>query len=266
MGLRCHKKSYLRLTMDVCTRIKADDLRTFLSTKVIDSKYLDNYRVNNVYPALKKFVIGDGETLDGEALQQEVFPTSKYHYDVFISHSHNDLELITKFAAYLEKQCGLSVFLDSYVWKSADGLLRRLDDKYCKDKDGKHYIYKRRNYSTSHVHAMLSMAIMEMIDKTHCSVFVESENSLKLHNLKPTTKAMTLSPWIYEEICMMKYIRPKHQITDTIQKSFSLNEELQIAHSVDVSKLFPITLFQLKDLDKSRSKWLEALYKAIFAI
>ena len=151
--------------MDICTRIKADDLRKFLSTKVIDSKYLDNYRVNNVYPALKKFVIGDGETLDGEALQQEVFPTSKYHYDIFISHSHNDLELVTKFAAYLEKQCGISVFLDSYVWKSADGLLRRLDDKYCKDKDGKHYIYKRSNYSTSHVHAMLSMAILEMIYK-----------------------------------------------------------------------------------------------------
>ena len=110
------------------------------------------------------------------------------------------------------------------------------------------------------------MAILEMIDKTHCSIFVESENSLKLHNLKPTTKAMTLSPWIYEEICMMKYIRPKHHITDTIQKSFSLNEELQIAHSVDVSKLFPITLFQLKDLDKSRSKWLETLYNAILAI
>lgn len=85
---------------------------------------------------------------------------------------------------------------------------------------------------------MLSMAILEMIDKTHCSVFIESENSLKLHNLNSTTKAMTLSPWIYEEICIMKYIRPKRHIADTLQKSFSMNEELQIVHSIDVSKLF----------------------------
>lgn len=249
--------------MDICTRITADDLRSFLSSKVIDTKYLENYRAKKVYPALKKFIIGNGETLDGEALQQEVFPTSNYHYDVFISHSHNDLDLATKFAAYLEKQCGLSVFLDSYVWKSADGLLLRLDDKYCKDKDGKHYIYKRRNYSTSHVHAMLSMAILEMIDKTRCSIFVESENSLKLYNLKSTTKAMTLSPWIYEEICMMKYIRPKHRIADSIEKGFSVNESFEIAHTIDISKLIPITFPQLRALDCKKDKWLEFLFELL---
>lgn len=246
--------------MDICARITADDLRVFLSTKTLDTSYLENRRVNKVYPALKKFIIGDGITLEGEALQQDVFPTDKHQYDVFISHSHNDLELVTRLVAYLEKECGLSVFLDSYVWKSADGLLRYIDDKYCKDTDGKHFIYKRRNFSTSHVHAMLSMAILEMIDKTTCSIFVESENSLKLSNLKPTTKAVTLSPWIYEEICMMKYIRKRHLIRDSIEKSFSVNEGLEIAHAVDISKLFPISVAQLRALDLKKNKWLEQLY------
>ena len=262
MGLSGHQKSYLRLAMDICTRIKADDLRLFLSAKAVDTKYLESRRSKVVYPALKQVVIGDGVTLDGDALKQEVFPTDKHHYDIFISHSHNDLELVTKFAAYLEKECKLSVFLDSYVWKSADGLLRCLDDRYCKDTDGKHYIYKRRNYSTSHVHAMLSMAIMEMIDKANCCIFVESENSIKLSHLKQTTKAVTLSPWIYEELSMLSHMRPRHRILDAIEKSFSVNESLEIVHSVDVSKLFPLLLDQLRE-DKNRSKWLQALFRAI---
>jgi len=247
--------------MDICTKINADELRLCLSTKTIDTKFLENRRRLLIYPTLRKYIVGDGKTLDGDALKKEVSPTDKHHYDIFISHSHNDLELVTKFAAYLEKECGLSVFLDSYAWKSADALLKRIDDDYCKTNDGKHYIYKRRNYSTSHVHAMLSMAILEMIDKTQCSVFVESENTLKLSNLKPTTKAETLSPWIYEELCMMKYVRRGSRI---IEKGFSVNEGFEISHTVDVNSLIPISLAQLRTLDSSKNEWLEKLFGLVF--
>lgn len=48
-------------------------------------------------------------------------------------------------ASWLQKYCKLNVFLDSQVWKSADGLLLEIDDNHCKNKGTGNYIYKRRN-------------------------------------------------------------------------------------------------------------------------
>lgn len=173
--------------------------------------------------------------MDGGALQEEIFPTDKFGFDIFLSHSHKDLELAKSFASYLDTK-GIRVFLDSYIWKSADGLLQKIDDRYCKDTDGKHYIYKRRNYSTSHVHAMLTMAILVMIVKTQYSIFIESNNSIVLKNLGNTNKAMTLSPWCYEELSIMKTLPAS---SDIIEKSFS-NESIsfEIAYPAGTEKGF----------------------------
>lgn len=52
---------------------------------------------------------GDQIKIDADYVQQNIFPDYK-KYDVFISHSHRDLELVQKFAYYLRHTLKLKVF------------------------------------------------------------------------------------------------------------------------------------------------------------
>lgn len=54
---------------------------------------------------------------------------------------------------------------------------------------------------------MLSMAIMEAIDRCDFSIFIESGNSVDLDLSDIST--LTLSPWIYEELHMMTTIEER---------------------------------------------------------
>lgn len=55
-------------------------------------------------------------------------------------------------------------------------LLREIDEKYCRHSNGTSFDYDKRNYSTSHVHMMLSIALSRMIDKCESVFFLNSEN------------------------------------------------------------------------------------------
>lgn len=59
-------------------------------------------------------------------------------------------------------------------------MLRQIDDKYCRNKTGDTYNYDRRNYSTSHVHMMLSTALTEMMNISECIMFFNTPNSVSV--------------------------------------------------------------------------------------
>lgn len=147
-------------------------------------------------------------SIDGSKLSDEWFPNLKA--DIFISHSHKDLKKVKRIAVWLEKNMNLSAFIDSSVWGSADELLKEIDDRYSVlkyDDRGKPitYNYGVRNYTTAHVHMMLSTALMEMIDSTECILFINTPKSIKLTDYQ---ERKTKSPWIYNEL----------KITDIVQK------------------------------------------------
>lgn len=252
-------------------RLKADLLQSYLDQfelyNELKAADIDKKRLK-VYKQLKNFE-GAGGVIDGKALQNYVFPNGKVNdYDIFISYSHkeNDEKLVKRFVAYLQDYCGLKVFLDYYVWKSADSLLKKIDDRYCKTRDSKHYIYGRRNYSTSHVHAMLSMAIMDIINKTECCIFLDSDHSIHMDGLNNTNKARTLSPWIYEELSFMRYLPIQQTILRT--KMFSSGMEnlfegvqLKVAHEADMKGFLPMDEIDLSLLAHyGETKGLDALY------
>lgn len=124
-------------------------------------------------------------------------------------------------------------------------MLRRIDDRYCKSRENVHYIYGRWNFSTSHVHAMLSMAIMDIINKTECRIFLDSGHSIQMKSLENASKARTLSPWLYEELSFMRYLPTQTVMRRTKYFSSDLENlfegaELKIAHEVEFKGFLPI--------------------------
>lgn len=221
---------------------------------------------NDFYNRILSEVTENG-IIDGSNLSKLVFPFDREQYDVFISYSHNDEDDAEYLYHYLQSQ-GLNCFLDSTIWHSADNLLRKIDNKYCLNKDGKHYDYRKRNFSTSHVHAMLSMAMLEAINRSECCIFLKSNNSVTLED---GIENQTLSPWIYEEITyakMCKITLPERFRLRKI-KMFSdggpvgllesVSDNLRIAYNIDLKDFQEITH---KDLFYgSHTKILDSIYR-----
>ena len=158
--------------------------------------------------SLKEFIY-DNNHIDGTSMKSNWFEIK--NVDVFISHSHKDINKVKAFAGWLYDKFGLTAFIDSCAWGYCDDLLKEIDDKHCKIKNGESYDYNLRNYTTSHVHMMLSTALTEMIDNTECVMFYNTPNSVSLvddlNALKEKNKEITLSPWIYYELAMTSLVR-----------------------------------------------------------
>lgn len=157
---------------------------------------------------LKAFLLDSGH-IDGTALKNHWFRATEA--DIFISHSHQDVDKAIAIAGWLKEEFGLTAFIDSCVWGYSDDLLKLIDEKYCKHSDGKTFDYQLRNYTTSHVHTMLSAALLEMIDKTECLLFYNTPHSICLKNEleKVSNGEKTLSPWIYYELSTANSIKPR---------------------------------------------------------
>lgn len=164
----------------------------------------------DVQECLSNYITEDG-VIRGSDLKNHWFSVTPK--DVFISHSHNDLSKVQAFAGWLHEIFGIEAFIDSCSWGYCDDLLRKIDNRYCYDSKSKTYNYKLRNYTTSHVHMMLSTALAEMIDKTECLIFFNTPNSINMeHELGQIKKKgkSTLSPWIYHELSMTTMLEPKN--------------------------------------------------------
>lgn len=176
-----------------------------------------------VINCLEKYISEDGN-IDGTRLKDDWFTISKK--DVFISHSHKDIEKVKVFAGWLHEVFGLNVFIDSCTWGCCDELLKKIDDKYCRKNNSRAYDYNLRNYTTSHVHMMLSIALTEMMNNAECIIFFNTPTSInmsyELESIKGNKK--TASPWIFHELMMTTMLKisiPKRIMK--INESYSRN-------------------------------------------
>lgn len=217
------------------------NLKSMLKSKVTDTILLPREK--------------DGK-IDGSKLINDWFPGHKS--DVFISHSHNDARTAKRLAVWLNKNFGLTVFIDSIVWGSANELLKGIDNEYSvlKRKDGNTtYNYDTRNYTTSHVHMMLSTALNDVIDQTECLIFLNTPESLSVNEAKDKK---TNSPWIYNELKIASIVRKIYprksgykMILEKSYREFSLQEQrsLDILYHVDdqLSKMESLNIDMLQD-------------------
>jgi len=205
---------------------------------------------------LDRFIDSEG-ALNGTKMQDNWFP--QINADIFISHSHKDERQAIGLAGWLYERFGLKAFIDSCVWGYSGELLKMIDNRYCLQSDGKTYSYELRNYSTSHVHMMLSTALTMMIDKTECLFFLNTPRSLSAKEVINNTE----SPWIYHELAMTKFVRKrklKEYRMDVIKKSFELaeagKENLVVKYDVTLDHLHELTQEDLTNwmLLNNRSK------------
>lgn len=243
-------------------KIEAKTLKSHLDS-IYERKPLFRYNYEkkweDYYDDLLSVATGENGVVDGNLIKDFIFPLDD-EYNVFISYSHDDANLARKFAHFLSTSCGLKVFLDEFVWGSADKLLKTIDDNYCMNDDKTEYIYHRRNLSSSYVHALLSMSIMDVISRTECCVFIDSEHSIYMDNLK-NGKEETLSPWLYEEIRFMNQL-PKQAIKRTRYYSRDgLNESFMMKLRVDTSGFHSLSSYALCLLSQNKgTKGLDIIY------
>lgn len=227
---------------------------TLAETNFTNPAYLhelgNNHLLENkgqIEEQIDSFILADG-FLDGSLMQENWFP--QINADVFISHSHHDEELAIIFAGWLYETFGLTAFIDSCVWGYANDLLREIDNSYCRRQHSSHYDYNKRNYSTSHVHMMLSVALSQMIDNTECLFFINTPHSITTESVIQQTE----SPWIYMEISMSQLIRRKckkeHRI-HKITESFSDGGKLQVKYYLPTEHLISIDYRMLSHWERA---------------
>ncbi|MEJ8738620.1 toll/interleukin-1 receptor domain-containing protein [Erysipelotrichaceae bacterium HCN-30851] len=228
-----------------------------------DKQFLDNCKrcgielkenlVNAFDSILNASIDGNG-VISGENFIDSWFPID--NYDVFLSYSHDDEELALLLAGFLKYQFGLRVFIDELFWGSADDLLHKLDDKYCKNKEG-NYDYRKRNFTTTHVHAMLSTAIAKTINNSEVIIFLNSEKSVyKVRD--EVSEDRTLSPWIYEEVFFTTVIGERewyeHRLDKLKESTINFQKSMKISYLVPNEHFIPI---QYNDLCEWNKLWEE---------
>lgn len=211
---------YSKFEVSVGNFFYGQEINEYLST----GRDFFNECSSNVKSVLEKYILST-DALDGDMMKEEWFKTQKY--DVFLSHSHKDIDKVKAFSGWLHDKFGLKCFIDSCVWRYCDDLLREIDDKYCRNKPGRTYNYKRRNYSTAHVHMMLSIALTEVMNLSECVMFFNTPNSVSLvddlnciknGNNKHGKIKVSISPWIYHELAMSSYL--KRTTPDRFEKNY----------------------------------------------
>ncbi len=103
---------------------------------------------------------------------------------VFLSHSHADINKALEVKNYLENQIKRKVFIDSLFWDYKDDVLNEL----AKHND----ISKIKDAFT----LILRESLQDMIEKCPYFVFLQSKNSVSNQGLS----RITYSAWIYEEL------------------------------------------------------------------
>lgn len=231
---------------------KMEDINRLVAHECAHRFDSDYYNVNKtaITAGLKKYLSLDG-SLDAAAMEKDWFP--EINAQVFISHSHQDENLANQLALWLYEKHGIVSFIDSTVWHYADDLLREIDEAYCiqmTPNGNLEYDYIKRNRSTAHVHMLLQGALMKMINKCGCLIFVNTPNSISTSDINDETK--TASPWIYNELLTAKMLLLNQRNEDKVA--------FQINYTVDLRDFPKLTLGEIRYAD-SPTEVLDQLYK-----
>ncbi len=156
----------------------------------------------------------DGIVLNHNKIKEAFFSPFKpqlKNAQVFLSHSHADINKALEVKNYLENQIKRKVFIDSLFWDYKDDVLNKLakyDD-----------ISRIEDAFT----LILRESLEYMIKKCPYFVFLQSKNSVSLNQ---DLLGITHSAWIYEEL------KIAHSISES--RPIPMMESMQLFHDISL--------------------------------
>lgn len=213
----------------------------------------------------------DKGCLKASEINNIIYPLEDCH--VFISHSSIDKDAAEKLANWLWSNFHIKSFIDSLFWGCISNLQSEMDQKICSYNSVRNtWNYSDRNYSTAYVHMLLSNALTEMIRKTECFIFIDSNNSISI-DLNGHEKD-TSSPWIFHELYTANTIQPiiparlqKDEVSlecfnESINKAikFDVTEELSTFQLIPKENFIKWVSWQAKQEKKNPENALDYFY------
>ncbi|RKV20015.1 TIR domain protein [Helicobacter pylori] len=155
---------------------------------------------------------------------------------VFLSHSHADINKALEVKGYLESKTNHKVFVDSLFWDYKDDVLNKLAE-YAEYDDNDISVIEDA------FTLILRESLEDMIKKCPYFVFLQSKNSVSLNQ---GLSQITYSAWIYEELRIAHSISSKSRLT-------IMMESFQVSHDISpfLEHLETITLRKLSHIINS---------------
>ncbi|WQW14922.1 toll/interleukin-1 receptor domain-containing protein [Helicobacter pylori] len=177
-----------------------------------------NEAAKKIYELIKKAKhSNDDIILNHNEIKEAFFSPFKpqlKNAQVFLSHSHADINKALEVKNYLENQIKRKVFIDSLFWDYKDDVLNKLakyDD-----------ISRIEDAFT----LILMESLQDMIKKCPYFVFLQSKNSVSNQGLSRNQDLLkiTYSAWIYEEL------KIAHSISES--RPIPMMESMQVFHDI----------------------------------
>lgn len=143
----------------------------------------------------KYFQNNTDEWLNAENIQHDWFPLN--HSQIFISHSHKDLETALKIKYLIETVFNIKVFVDYTDWGNVINLLQQLKWEFSG-------VSENNNNAAICAYIMLAEVLVKMLDKCECIFFLQTNNSV-IKNKRELQ--FTSSTWIHHELFAATYLR-----------------------------------------------------------
>lgn len=195
-------------------------------------------------------ILANGD-FDGSALSALWFPIDKY--DVFISHSHQDLGKVYKLALDLIKE-GKKVFVDSFLWGYNEELIKKI-------KKNTNNLTRSDEYNIEKsINLLLANALSNAVYSSKNFLFINTENSLIKNKEQIRDKIKkdsssylwkdadekTYSPWIMHELTLSRIIHDcqfKDMYESVGTESYSVKASVQLP--AEINHLQEVTLSSL---------------------
>ena len=139
----------------------------------------------------------EGEKIKAEVIRNNHF-NSDNQYDIFISHSHADIDLAKNLRDDLKSKFNFTSFIDSELWANINDLERTIR--------GYDYCIARRDLCRA-FDIILSTSLNQALLNSKFFIFIKTDNSIKLDRMD--------SPWLYFENQIAKnifYKKPKEYL------------------------------------------------------
>ncbi|MCU6211056.1 hypothetical protein KWH78_08025 [Morganella morganii] len=221
-------------------------------TSLSQTLYSRELGIDKIRREIDNCILDNGD-FDGSALSALWFPVDKY--DVFISHSHQDLNKVYKLALNLIR-AKKKVFVDSFLWGYHEELISKIKSKI-------NYFTRENEYNIEKsINLLLANALSNAIYNSENFLFINTENSLirndqniinKINedlgsNLWKNSDEKTYSPWIMHELTLSRIIHDCQSVNmnESVVGAESYTAQASVQLPAEIKHLQKITLSSLR--------------------